>query len=127
VYATQEERSPFLQEVARLKAPLAMPGRTLRSNGKTHRLTPEQYSDYVQLSGKPARQYLETFIKTPEWKALDDDGRREVLQETMEEFRGAARTELRERYPELDRSPDMPAPPPGFQLPPLPEGFVLSR
>jgi hypothetical protein len=127
VYASREERSPLLREVARLQAPLSMPSRSIRSDGVKHRLTAEQYDHYVQLTGKPARQYLENFIKTPEWRELDDDGRREMLRETLEEFRSAARNELRERYPELTGEPELPPLAPGFIRPRVPPGFQLAR
>ena len=127
VYATtQMEGSPFLLEMARLRAPISMPSRSLRIDGKTHQLTPEQYDAYVQLSGKPARQYLEQQIRTPEWRAMDVDTKREFLKETMTEFRASAREGLKERYPELQGG-KLPPMPKGFVLPPLPPGFVLAR
>jgi hypothetical protein len=126
VYASQEEGSPFLLEVARLRAPLSLPSRSLRIEGKTHTLTAEQYDAYVQLSGQPARLYLEQFTRTPEWRSMDDDTRRELLKETMTEFRASAREGLKERYPELQGG-KLPPMPEGYVLPPLPPGFVLAK
>ena len=127
VYATEEEQSPFLQEMARLRAPISMPSRSLRIDGKTHTLSPKQYDVYVQLSGKPARQYLEQFIQTPEWQSMDADTQREFLKETMTEFRASARDGLKERYPELQAGGKMPPIPEGYRLPPLPSGFVPAK
>jgi hypothetical protein len=124
IYASETDPSPLLREVARLRAPLAMPSRAWRSNGVRLRLTSEQYDTYVQLAGKPARQYLEQFISTPEWRSMDDDAKREFLKDTMEEFRGGARQDLRERFPELSGEA---AGAPGTALPTLPPGFELAR
>jgi hypothetical protein len=126
VYASRMEGSPFLLEMAALRAPISMPSRSLRVDGKTHQLTPEQYDAYVQLSGQPARQYLEQFIRTPEWRSMDADTKREFLKETMTEFRASAREGLQERYPELQAG-KLPPMPKGFVLPPLPPGFVLAE
>jgi hypothetical protein len=81
----------------------------------------------VQRSGQPAKQYLEQYIRTPEWRSMDADTKREFLKETMTEFRASAREGLKERYPELTRPADLPPLPKGFVLPPLPPGFVLSK
>ena len=100
---------------------------SLRIDGKTHMLSPKQYDVYVQLSGKPARQYLEQFIQTPEWQAMDADTQREFLKETMKEFRASAREGLMERYPELQPGGKLPPVADGFELPPLPPGFQLAK
>ena len=104
-----------------------MPQRTLRIDGKTVRLTREQYDVYLQLSGKLAGQYFEQFVRTPEWNQMDHDTRREFLKETMTEFRASARDGLKERYPELQAGGNMPPIPEGYKLPPLPPGFVLAK
>lgn len=113
VYYSRESRDPLRREVARLRAPLSMPQRFLRIGKENRKLTPEQYGAYVELSGKPAKQYLDEFIKTREWRAMGDDERREHLKETLTEFRDIARGELKRRYPELDEEVP-PPPPPGF-------------
>ena len=100
-----------------------MPGRSIRVNGVNQRLTPEQYSYYVQLSGKPAKAYLEAHMRTPDYFTLTDDEKRDALKETMEEFRASAREELRAMFPELqNRDDDLP---PGFEV--LPEGFEVVQ
>ena len=103
-----------------------MPSKSLRVDGKTHMLTPEQYDAYVQLSGQPAKQYLEQFIRTPEWRSMDADTKREFLAETMTEFRASAREGLKERFPELQAG-ELPPMPKEYEMPPLPPGFVLAN
>ena len=112
--------------VAALRAPISMPSRTLRIDGKTVQLTPEQYNAYVQLAGRPARQYLEQQIRTPEWRSMDADIKCEFLKETMTEFRASAREGLKERFPELQAG-KLPPMPKGFVMPPLSPVFGLPK
>jgi hypothetical protein len=127
VSTSPASRSPLLREVARLRAPLSMPQRKVRAGGIDQRLTPEQYSYYVQLTGKPAKAHLEEYIRSPEWKALTDDERRDYLADTFKEFRSEARGQLLEMFPDLGAKDKLPPLPPGYQLPPMPPGFELAR
>jgi hypothetical protein len=114
VFYSRETKDPLRREVARLKAPLSMPQRSLMIDGARVRLTPEQYSAYVQLSGQPAKQYFGEFIRTPEWRGMTDDEKREFMGAIMKEFREIARGELRRLYPELQGTgSDLP---PGFNV-----------
>ncbi|MDP9412809.1 MAG: hypothetical protein M3Q08_01685 [Pseudomonadota bacterium] len=114
VYTAKVDRSPLMQEVARLRAPLPMPQRSITAGGVKRKLTPEQYSYYVQLAGKPARSFLDGFIQTQEWRSMPDEDRKEYLKETLEEFRGEARDQLKQMFPELNTVPGAPPPPRGF-------------
>ena len=93
-----------------------MPQRKVRADGVDHKLTPEQYAYYVQMSGKPAKVHLEQYVQTPEWKGLTDDERRDYLQETMKEYRAEARGQLLEMFPALGANGDRPPSPPGYAL-----------
>lgn len=55
------------------------------------------------------------------------DTRRELLKETMTEFRASAREGLKERFPELRATGKLPPLPEGFVLPPMPPGFELAH
>lgn len=127
-YASAVSKDPLNREIARLQAPLSMPQRSVMVAGKRVPLTPSQYDEYVQLSGKAAKSYLEQFITTPEWKAMTDDERRDEVKGALEDFRGAARDELRTNYPELNGDGGA-SPQAGGDaaLPPLPPGFQLAR
>jgi hypothetical protein len=132
IYGKRATRDPMKREMSRLRAPLAMPQRTLLVDGRRVPLTPEQFRDYVQLSGQPAKQYLTEFIKSPEWRAMSDDERREEVQDVLKEFRATAREELKQRHPELAGRPEeVPPPPTGAEpiegLPPPPTGFEVVQ
>ena len=100
-YASQKNDAPLLQEVARLKAQLSMPQRSLKVEGKAVELTSEQYSYYVQLSGNPARKHFEQFMGSRRWGRMSDDQLRSYLREKMADFRATARGQLKEMLPEL--------------------------
>jgi endonuclease YncB( thermonuclease family) len=101
IYTSTAESSPLMKEVARLKAPLSMPQRKLTVDGKQVELTPEQYSYYVQLSGKPAKKYFEDMIGTKRWQRMDDEHKRAFLKKKFEGFRDTARGQLKNMFPEL--------------------------
>jgi hypothetical protein len=132
-YASTVKSAPINQEIARLRVPLSMPRRYLTIEKRRVDLSPEQYDELVQLSGKPAKQALEQAIASPEWRSMDDAERIELVKDTMADFREAARAVLIERHPELagSASPsrrstsDQSRPQPGA-LPPLPPGFTLQ-
>ncbi|MFP5328862.1 MAG: thermonuclease family protein [Alphaproteobacteria bacterium] len=138
-YAKQASRDPMKREMARIRAPLSMPQRAIFVDGKRVKLTQEQFARYVQLSGQPAKQYFSEFIKSPVWKHMTDDERREEVKESLAGFRDAARDELKRLYPEL-RGKSLPPPPAGaraakssnaagdeFVIPPPPDGFELAQ
>lgn len=64
-------------------------------------LTPQQYDELVQLSGQPARQFLENYVNSPEWRSMSDPQRVDFVKSTLKEFRKAGRETLKGRYPEL--------------------------
>jgi hypothetical protein len=57
-YSTQMSRDPVNVEIARLRAPLSMPQRSITVEGQKVPLDAKQYDELVQLSGRPAKQYL---------------------------------------------------------------------
>jgi hypothetical protein len=128
IYTTRESDDPLRQEVARLKVPLSTPPRYLKVRGQRFDLTAKQYDELLQLSGKPAKQYLEGFIQTDEWRDMRDDERADFVSETLKEFRAAGREALKEMYPELSgaRRPATAGAKESTAPPLLPPGFVMQ-
>jgi hypothetical protein len=112
VYTSSISRDPVLKEMARLRVPLSMPQRSLTIDGVKHRLTPEQYSYYVQLSGKPAKAFFSGYIGSDEWQNMTEEERRDTAKERLKEFRAGARGQLKQMFPDLGAPP----PPAGFAL-----------
>jgi hypothetical protein len=127
VYTSSISRDPVMKEMARLRVPLSMPQRSLTIDGKKRRLTPEQYSYYVQLSGKPAKAYFDTYIQTDEWKSKTPEEQRDEAKEVMKEFRDFARDQLKGMFPDLQRRDDLPPMPKGFVAPPPTPGFQRAN
>lgn len=72
-------------------------------------LLPELFGGFVQLSGKPARQALEQEMASPEWKQMTDEERRELVKDTLADFRVTARDALIANHPELGGDAPKPA------------------
>ena len=104
-----------MQEVAKLHGPLPMPQRSITSGGVKHKLAAEQYSYYVQLSGKP--EGVPRRLYSDAGMAGHGAGRAAAfLQETLEDFRKQARAELKRIYPELNTSKGTATTPPGLAV-----------
>ena len=128
IFTKRISDDPVRQEIARLGVPLSTPPRYLKVRGKRFDLTPGQYDELVQLSGKPAKQYLDDYMRTAEWQGMPDDQRVEFVSETLKEFRSAGREALKERYPEFSggAATTKGADPRSRELPALPSGFVVQ-
>lgn len=143
IFRSAASHDPVRQEIARLRVPLTMPKRYMKIEGKRVDLTPEQFDELVQLSGQPAKKYLDGVVRLPMWRQMRDDERVEFVREALKEFRAAGREGLIERHPELKGAdlgdepavppvmvPGMPGQPP-LRAPPqqpsnLPPGFVID-
>lgn len=100
-------------------------------DGERVDLTAEQFDALVQLSGQPAKTYLDQQVGSPGWRSTDADERAEFIKEAMPDGTEA----LKQRYPELvgtrrgSRSA-LPPLPPGFQMQaipaPRPRGMFAS-
>ena len=100
-YSSAVVKAPLNQEIARLRVPLTLPQRFLRIEGKRVDLTPEQYDQFIQLAGKPAKQALDQAIRSPAWRGMRDDERVDFVKETLKDFRGSAKDALLQMHPEL--------------------------
>lgn len=125
VFSSHIDQSAAAQEVARLRVPMVMPDRSITVEGESVELSAKQYDELVQLSGKPARAYVEGFVRSAEYQAMNDAERSAAIKEAMNDFRAAGREALKERYPELGGGTEfraIPRHPDGFVPPPA--GFV---
>lgn len=69
-------------------------GKTLQGR----KLTGQEYDAYERLAGQYLREGIENWIDTPDWLEMDDEGRRELIEDLADEAREDARKEL-----DLDR------------------------
>jgi hypothetical protein len=67
-------------------------------------LTGEEYSQFVEMAGKPAKQALDELVTSPGWDSLSDgpDGMKaEVIRNVINQFRAAARAQMVATTPSL--------------------------
>lgn len=137
IYSSPISSDPVKQEVARLRVPLSMPKRFMRVDGNRVDLNPQQFDELVQLSGQPAKSYLDGFVRSRDWQLMSYDERAEFIKEKMKDFRADGTEALKQRYPELvgvgttrGSKGALPPLPPGFQLQatrkPKPPGMFAS-
>lgn len=89
------------------------------------KLTPQQYDRYQIEAGRRAHQSMARLITTPEWQALDLEGREELAKKAVRQAREEAKwvvfgaPQRAGRVPRVPpRLPDgAPPPPPGFTAP----------
>lgn len=97
IFTSTVKDNPLAAELVRLRFYPEMPQRVLAG----HKLTPEQYDRYVELSGKDATAKLNRRIALPGWQRLPDDKKEEAIREVFTEARKLARGKLRGEWPEL--------------------------
>jgi hypothetical protein len=67
-------------------------------------LTGEEYSQFVEMAGKPAKQALDELVRSPGWSSLSDgpDGMKaDVIRNVVNQFRAAARAQIVATTPSL--------------------------
>ena len=85
----------------RAAAAIVSTGARIGELGKTlqgRKLTGQEYDAYERLAGQYLREGIENWIDTPDWLEMDDEGRRELIEDLANEAREDARQEL-----DLDR------------------------
>ena len=107
IYISEGKDSPIDKELTRLKLGLSKPTRKQSILGVPMELTPEMYDDFMvmmnkkSVNGKDLKQSLNELIKTPEYKKLSPDGKKEQIRNRMNTARKVGRKRLIEKYPQL--------------------------
>ena len=74
------------------------------------KLTAEEYDQFTELAGKPAKTYLDELVKSPSFQRMSDgpDGMKaEIIRDVIGNFRDQARKRMMLQNPQLrDRSFD---------------------
>ena len=67
-------------------------------------LSAEEYDQFSELAGKPAKAYLDELVKQPGFQSMSDgpDGMKaEIIKNVINNFRDQARSQMMMRNPEL--------------------------
>lgn len=91
---TPIENDRAAQAIVSTGARIGQLGKTLQGR----KLTGQEYDAYERLAGQYLREGIENWIDTPDWLEMDDEGRRELIEDLADEAREDARQEL-----DLDR------------------------
>jgi hypothetical protein len=67
---------PVINEILRLGVTPSMPDRKILGVD----LTPQQYSEYVALAGKPMKQALDRIVALSKWPRISDVAKAELIQ-----------------------------------------------
>ena len=87
---TPVENDRAAQAIVSTGANVGEPGKTLQGR----KLTGQEYDAYERLAGQYLREGIENWIDTPDWLEMDDEGRRELIEDLANEAREDARQEL---------------------------------
>jgi len=115
VYVRRENAEPIDEELARLEYYPAMPKRSINLNGVSLKLTPEQYSRYVELAGNEAkdlafgmgaREFLNATVDGTHplavvYQVMDDEQRENFIESKLVDYRRLARDQLVTEFPGL--------------------------
>jgi len=97
VYVSTADKDPLAAELMRVEYHPGMPGRSI--NG--HDLTPEQFTEYVKMAGRPAKQVLAELVSDPGWAEVPDYYKAERMEAIIGTFRRMARQQMMAKHPEL--------------------------
>lgn len=107
IYISEGKSSPIDKELTRMKIGLSKPGKKQSIMGVPMELTPKLYDEFIQIStkkvinGKDLKDFLNDFVKNPDYKQMSDDRKEEEVRNIMTKARNIARMKMVEKYPQL--------------------------
>lgn len=147
IWQSSIKNDPITSEMLEVGGRITKPGRTVGGE----RLGAATYGRYQELTGNLARQSIGGLIVTPEYQAMSDDDKQDLIRKIVSKAKRDAREQLfapqnvEQSLPVPQSSNRIPPPPPGFVLdnltarrssgsrerfndiPPPPAGFVVER
>ncbi len=97
-----EKDNPAAKEMLALQYYPSMPNRIVMG----HKLTPEQYDRYLEISGSMAKERLLRRMKLESWRLMDDDRKIDTIKDVFTEARRIARERVKREWPELRKKAD---------------------
>lgn len=88
---SRQTDDPVRLEAGRLGWSPSAPQKHITSGGQRHPLSSEQYHEFQQLAGQLVRAGAQRLMASPGWKSLDDDQRKDALDELSRKARAAVR------------------------------------
>lgn len=123
IWTSTDQKDPITAEALRVNATISKP--------KKGDLNPGQYDRLQEVAGSVGRKWIGQLISSPEYRVLDIDAQAKEIGDVMADARKAAKAAVLTGEPILDQRPvkgerrpaGLPA---GFELDPLPPGFLLD-
>lgn len=126
IWTSADKNDPITREALRVDATISKP--------QKGDLTAEQYDRLQEVAGSVGRKWLGQLIASPEYQALDTELQADEISDVMKRARKAAKAAVltgepvpNDRPEKQGRRGSTPPPPPGFEVDPLPAGFVLEQ
>lgn len=115
IWRSTEKNDPITDELLDVGASISKPRRDGRDA--------ETYGRYQELTGNIARESLGNLIKTPQYQAMDDVDKADMIKDIMTDARRTARGMLSGDAPAPQAAPPLPAR--SGEIPPPPPGFTV--
>lgn len=98
-YATDREATPAITEMQRVseavgREVLNSPRDTITINGEKRKLTEDELNQYKQLAGEWTTQLVEEEMNSPDWAALSDEEKFDLIKDIANDMRANAREQL---------------------------------
>lgn len=125
IWTSTDRKDPVTQEALRVGATVSPP--------KIGDMTPQQFDRLQPIVGNLARKWIGELMASPDYRAMDRETQAEEISRALAAARKAAKAHvvggepLNAERPERKRKGGRSSPPAGFQVDPLPDGFVLDR
>ena len=103
VYFSQDKKDKTANEMLKLGVFPGMPSNTITIQGIKIKLTPEEYTTYVQQSGIPAKEVLDSYTYDKSWESQTDTDKAHVLDRIIREYRRKARENLPRFHKDITR------------------------
>ena len=107
IHVSDGKPSAIDKELTRMKIGLSKPQRKQAFLGVPMELTPELYDEFIQfgtkkvLNGKDLKEFLNDFVKSPDYKQMSDERKEEEIRDVMTKARNIAKKKMLEKYPQL--------------------------
>lgn len=107
IYVSEEKNSPIDKELSRMKIGISKSSMKQSIIGVPMELPPKLFDEFIQLStkkvfnGKDLKEFLNDFVKSPDYKQMPDERKEEEIRDIMTKARDIARKKMAEKYPQL--------------------------
>ena len=96
IYTSTKKHDKVNDEIVRLEIAPSMPRRKLAGV----ELSDKQYTEYVRLTGQPAKDFLDRIVNSPSWDRLPDFEKRTLIKGVIDQSRETGAHIMRARYKE---------------------------